>query len=98
MNARMSDWPELDTAGVLAWARQTWPDHKLMVVGHSSGGQTMGLVPNHELIDGFVSVAAIGGNANHWTGLGNLPKRLAMKLMWHFLMPGLSHLLGHYPG
>jgi predicted alpha/beta hydrolase len=98
LQARMSDWPELDTAGVLAWSRDKWPDHKLLVVGHSSGGQTMGLVPNLNLVEGFVAVASIGGNAGHWTGLGNLPRRLILRFMWHILMPSLSHVFGHYPG
>ena len=97
-SARMSDWACLDAPGVLAWARAQWPDNKLLAIGHSSGGQTMGLVPNIDLIDGFMAVAAIGGHHGHWHGLKYLPKRIILRFMWMILMPGLTHLLGHYPG
>jgi predicted alpha/beta hydrolase len=94
----MDDWCRLDAAGVLIWARAQWPDNKLMVIGHSSGAQTLGLIPNLDLINGFVAVTAIGGHANHWRGLKLLPKRLVLRLMWFVLMPGLTQLLGYYPG
>ena len=91
-DARLSDW------AVLAWAKEKFPDNKIMVVGHSSGGQALGLVPNLDLISGFMAVTAIGGHAPHWRGLKYLPKRLILRMMWHVLMPGLAKLMGYYPG
>ena len=96
--ARMSDWSCLDAAGVLNWVKAQWPDNRVLVIGHSSGGQTLGLVPNLDLIDGFIAVTAIGGHADHWHGPANLHKRLILKMMWHVLMPGLTKILGYYPG
>ena len=96
--ARMSDWACLDAPGVLDWAKSAWPENKLLAIGHSSGGQTMGLVPNIDLLDGFMAVAAIGGHDAHWAGLKYLPKRLILRLMSSVMMPGLARLLGHYPG
>ena len=97
-DARLSDWAVLDAAGVLAWAKEKFPDSKIMVVGHSSGGQAFGLVPNLDVISGFMAVTAIGGHAPHWQGLKYLPKRLILRLMWHVMMPGLAKLMGYYPG
>jgi predicted alpha/beta hydrolase len=97
-SARMSDWSSLDAAGVLHWAKESWPDNKLMVVGHSSGGQTLGLAAGLDTVDGFVAVAAIGGHDGHWRGLKYLPKRLILRFMWLAMMPGLARLLGYYPG
>ncbi len=96
--ARMSDWATLDMAGAFAWARQRRPGDKIFAVGHSAGGQMLGLAPNAGELDGFVAVAAISGNPNHWRGLGQLPRRLMMKLLVHVLMPGLPRLLGYFPG
>lgn len=93
-HARMSDWAERDMAGVFAWTKARWPAAKLYAVGHSAGGQTLGLAPNAGLLDGFIAVAAIAGNPGQWRGL----RRLGMGALVYFLMPVVSRLLGHFPG
>jgi len=95
---RMSDWAERDMAGVFAWAKARWPDTKLFTVGHSAGGQTLGLAPNAHLVEGFIGVAAIAGNPRHWRGLRQLHRRFMVSLLVYVLMPGMARLLGHFPG
>jgi len=96
--ARMSDWGELDMAAAFQWAHDNRPSDRLIAIGHSGGGQLLGLAPNGSLVDGVVTVAAQSGWWGHWTGLKYLPKRLVLRAIMGLLMPGMSALLGHFPG
>src|SRR5262245_8333272 len=48
--ARMRDWAALDVAGAVDHVRRTWPALPLKAVGHSFGGQAVGLIPNNREI------------------------------------------------
>jgi len=96
--ARMSDWGEKDMAAAFDAARQSWPGNKMIALGHSSGGQLLGLAPNASLIDAAVTVAAQSGWAGHWPGLKYLPRRIMFGFLCSVVMPGVSRLLGHFPG
>ncbi len=61
--ARMRDWASLDVAGAIDHLRGVWPQLPLAVVGHSFGGQAVGLVPNNGEISRALFVAA---QAGHW--------------------------------
>ncbi len=91
--ASMHQWGEQDLAGALAWLHSRFPSHRLLAVGHSAGGQLLGLAANNGLLHGLVTVAAQSG---YW-GLWPRPRRYAMALLWHVAMPGLSHALGYFP-
>jgi predicted alpha/beta hydrolase len=91
--ATMSDWARLDLAGVIAWARQRAPRGPLLAVGHSFGGQSLGLAPGAATLAGAVTVAAQSGWWGHW------PRAAGWRyaLLWHLAMPGLAHALGWFP-
>jgi predicted alpha/beta hydrolase len=59
--ARMRDWATLDTTAALKFARKTWPGGPLLMVGHSFGGQALGLVPNNADIARALLIAAQAG-------------------------------------
>ena len=59
--ARMRDWAALDVAGAIDHVRGVWPAAPLCVVGHSFGGQTLGLVPNNTEVTRALFVAAQAG-------------------------------------
>lgn len=92
-HATMSGWARLDFAGVLAWARERAPELPLLAVGHSFGGQSLGLVPGGATLAGAVTVAAQNGWWGHWPR----PRRYAYALLWHLVMPALTHALGYFP-
>ena len=96
--ARMSDWGELDMAAAFDWVQKNRNGDKLIAIGHSGGGQMLGLAPNGDLVDGVVAVAAQSGWWGHWRGLKYLPKRWVLRFMWSYFMPGVTALLGHFPG
>lgn len=89
--ARMQDWAT-DAAAAMALAREE--DAPLLWIGHSFGGQLLGLVDEARDVKGVLLVGAQLGYAGHW------PARLQprIRLFWHLLVPALTGVLGYYPG
>ncbi|PWB62847.1 MAG: alpha/beta hydrolase [Bradyrhizobiaceae bacterium] len=92
--ARMRDWASLDVAGAIDHLRGVWPQLPLAVVGHSFGGQAVGLVPNNGEISRALFVAA---QAGHWR-LIHSPERYRVYLMMRVLGSSLARTLGYVPG
>jgi predicted alpha/beta hydrolase len=57
----MRDWAALDVTAALEHVRARWPDLQLAAVGHSFGGQAIGLLPNNDLISRTLLIAAQAG-------------------------------------
>lgn len=95
---RLSDWGRLDLEAILGSEEAGKP---LFLVGHSAGGQLVGLAPSCKRLDGMVLVAAQSGHWRHWSGLS----RLGMWLLWYLVVPVLtlgrkrfpSRVLGIFP-
>src|ERR1700730_15144087 len=47
--ARMRDWAALDATAALDHVRAAWPNVPIHAVGHSVGGQAIGLLDNNEM-------------------------------------------------
>jgi len=92
--ASMREWAEKDAAGVLAWTLRRWPGAPVVLVGHSFGGQALGLMPGADRLSRALFVAAQSGYWRHWPGWW----RWRTWIFWHFLLPGLSHTVGYFPG
>src|SRR5262245_21398762 len=91
--ARMRDWAEQDAAGVLAWVARERPGLPVAVVGHSFGGQALGLLPSTGGLAGVLRVGGRSGYWGHWPGA----QRLGLLALWYLGMPAASHLLGYFP-
>lgn len=91
--ATMRDWGEKDLQGVLEWTNERFPDAVLTAVGHSYGGQGIGLAPTARRLRGLVTVATQSGYWGHWPS----PEKYRFALLWYVLMPGLTRLLGYFP-
>lgn len=89
----MRDWAELDLTGMIDWASNRFPALPLLIVGHSFGGQALGLAKGGERITAAVTVAAQSGYWGHWPS----PIKYWYALLWHILMPGLTRLVGFFP-
>lgn len=87
------DWGQKDYPAVVDFAKQKFPGKKLHVVGHSVGGQAVGMLDNVEKIDSVITVAAQHGY--HW--LYPLKEALVFGLLWWVVMPLLSVVLGYFP-
>jgi predicted alpha/beta hydrolase len=95
---KMHDWGEKDLAGVVEHASVTLGTRRGQVdlVGHSVGGQIVGLLPEAEIrsVRRFVTVAAQSGDYRLWP----LPSRLAMAALWYGVVPGVTRAVGYLPG
>ena len=86
-------WAEQDTAAVLALLRERLGGKPLIWIGHSLGGQILGLVPGHEHVRAMVTVTAGSG---HWRDYVPRLRRLA-PVLWYLIGPA-ALLAGYFPG
>ena len=90
--ARMRDWAQLDAAGVIDWVDGRSAS-RVAVVGHSFGGQALGLLPQADRLAAALLVGAQSGYWRLWDGW----RRLPVAALWHVLIPGLSRACGFFP-
>lgn len=91
---RMRDWGEHDFEGVLEHVERSYPGRELVVVGHSVGGQIIGMAPGNGAIARVATVAAQVGSWRLWPGAS----KWAFAGLWYGLMPGLTRVMGYFPG
>ena len=94
-SATMMDWATHDFAGVVDWAGAQAHGAPLLAVGHSFGGQSLGLLPADAAarLAGAVTVASQSG---YW-GLWPWPQRYYYAFVWHLLVPAFTALHGYFP-
>ncbi len=89
MAARMRDWALLDAAAAFQHLSKD-----VLIVGHSFGGQALGLLPELGRIRSALIVGSQSGYWRNWPPLGKL-------WMWpttHFGLDGVTRLFGYFPG
>jgi predicted alpha/beta hydrolase len=91
--ARMIEWCEEDQAGMIDWIGAHLRPRHLLVVGHSVGGQMVGLASNNNRIDALLTVAAQNGYMGHWPEQG----RWKLALRW-YLVSLVSRVFSYVPG
>ncbi|HEV2147831.1 MAG TPA: alpha/beta fold hydrolase [Longimicrobiaceae bacterium] len=91
--ATMRDWAERDLAGAIDHAAERWPGASLFALGHSFGGQAIGLAPNAPRLRALVTVAAQSGWWGHWPA----STKLAYAALWKVVMPLTTRALGRFP-
>lgn len=102
-DVRLRDWARVDMAAALRAADRRRRveaaaqsrEVGLLWVGHSLGGNAVGLIPGFEdTVDALLGVAAQVAYLGHWSGLA----RLQAWLFFHLMLPAAVTLLGHAPG
>lgn len=92
--ASMSDWAALDVTAAVAWMRERYHNLPLNYVGHSFGGQALGLLPNNTEVSRALLIAA---QAAYWKLMAS-PERYRVYAMLNFVGTPLTKLLGYAPG
>ena len=87
------DWAEKDIGGALDYLARATHGARLIGVGHSFGGQVLGLVPGNERYAAVLTFGSQSGYWRHWRGT----QRLGMWLLTHLLLPSVSRVLGYVP-
>ena len=93
--ASMSDWALKDAEGVQLWARRTYPDKPLLAVGHSFGGNVIGLCDSTRHL---TAAAMVAGHAGCLRFIMPWAERLRVYLRVRGLFPLINALLGYVPG
>ncbi len=93
-NASMSDWAALDVTAAVAWMRERYKTLPLGYIGHSFGGQALGLLPNNTDVSRAMFIAA---QAGYWK-LMAAPERYRVYAMLNFIGVPLTRLMGYAPG
>jgi len=91
---RMLDWGRLDMPAAAAWLRRQRPGLARCVVGHSFGGQILGLLPEAGEIAAAVTIGAQHGHWRNWSAA----HRLYLPLWWYLLVPAIVAATGRLPG
>jgi predicted alpha/beta hydrolase len=94
LEADVFSWARLDTAAMVDWIDRRIGDRPLAWIGHSLGGQILGLVPQHGRVAAMATVAAGSG---YWRDYSPGLRRLA-PLLWYGIVPTLLGLFGYFPG
>ena len=88
--AQITDWGRLDMAGVFDWVVNQYPDLKKIIIGHSMGGQMLGLMHNNNLVDQAIFVASCTG---YWRDF-KAPFRWSMPI-WLLAMTLTTRVYGY---
>jgi predicted alpha/beta hydrolase len=91
--ARMRDWALIDMPAVIQWLSSEFQPRRLFSIGHSFGGQGIGLIERPERITAMVGVSAQSG---YW-GVQGGAERYRARFAVTVLIPVLVRLFGHFP-
>jgi predicted alpha/beta hydrolase len=92
--ARMRDWAALDLAAAVDYAAGLHPGRSLLYVGHSFGGQALGLLPNNTRVARALFVAAQIG---YWR-MFPFPENYRIYLLMGMIGPAIARSFGYMPG
>lgn len=92
--ARMSDWAFLDAAAAHALVAEQFPAEPVATIGHSFGGQLIGLLDAANDVRGSVLVASQLGYYGHWDAFD----RWKLNFIWRAVVPTLTASFGYLPG
>ena len=92
-SARKQDWGQLDMPAALDYLDRRFPDMPIYLVGHSAGGQLIGLMPNHDRLERIVTVGASSGYLYNLA----LRVRLFAAFLLKVYIPITAKLLGYTP-
>jgi predicted alpha/beta hydrolase len=91
--ATMRDWALLDMTAMVDWIDRELAPKRLFAIGHSFGGQTLGMIENAGRVDAMVGVSAQSG---YW-GVQGGRERAKVRLIVTAIIPLLTRVVGYFP-
>ncbi|MBI2732721.1 MAG: alpha/beta fold hydrolase [Aquabacterium sp.] len=91
--ATLAEWGQQDQVAALDWLLQRTGSEQVLMLGHSAGGQMIGLLPNHRRVARLVGVSASTG----WFRGMRLGFRLKARLGLRCLVPLGTLVKGYGP-
>lgn len=86
-----ADWGSNDIESIIQYAIKNYPKSKKVILGHSIGGQLIGLAESCNKLDKIILVAAQSGYWKHWKGF----RRMKMWFNWYILFPLILRVFGY---
>lgn len=81
--ASIQDWGQLDIPAAIETLLRKTAAKRITLIGHSAGGQLLGITPNHDKVEKLIAIA---GSTGHVKGLNGRTKLLA-PIMFHLIFP-----------
>lgn len=92
--ASMRDWGTWDYHTMLQNIFQTHLNARVFVMGHSVGGQIVGLSPLTTKVD---AVVMVGAQTPFIKNFGGGLNKLRLYFLWYFLIPFFTRIFGYFP-
>jgi len=89
----VTDWGKKDLESVLNYVINNYPNSKKYFLGHSMGGQLLGLSKSSVILDKIILVAAQSGFWKYWNGID----KIKMWANWNIIFPVMIQLFGYMP-
>lgn len=89
--ATLADWGQQDQVAALDWLLTRTGASQAVIVGHSAGGQMIGLLPNHQRVAQLVGVSASSG----WFQVMRPGFRLKARFGMRLVLPLGTRLTGY---
>ncbi|OTG82977.1 alpha/beta fold hydrolase [Acinetobacter sp. ANC 4648] len=89
--ASIQDWGQLDIPAAIETLLVKTAHEKVILLGHSAGGQLLGITPNFEKV---AKVVAVSGSTGHVKGLKGHTKRMA-PVMFNLIFPVSNFVKGY---
>ena len=93
VEASLQDWARSDMEAAYQWLQATYPGIKTSHIGHSAGGQTLGMMPSSTKLHRIVQVS--GSTAN--VGALSPKLRAQVKFLMGAYLPTAAKILGYVP-
>lgn len=90
-DASIQDWGQLDIPAAIDSLLAKTQQHKVILLGHSAGGQLLGIASNYHKVERLI---AVSGSTGHTGGLKGRTKLLA-PLMFKLIFPISSRIKGY---
>jgi Predicted alpha/beta hydrolase len=87
------EWGKKDMTAVLDWVDGQFPKLKKFIIGHSAGGQQLGMMTNHHKIS---KAYLMGCSIGYWPYLSS-PYKYFAALAFYFIFPVSIRLFGYVP-
>jgi len=87
------EWGQKDMPAILDWLAQSYPALPKFLIGHSAGGQQLGMMDNHHL---FSKALLISSSIGYWKWLSS-PYKYFTLFIWRGLTPILLSTVGYLP-
>lgn len=93
LDVRMRDWALIDMPAVIDWLSSEFRPRRIFAVGHSFGGQGIGLLERPERITAMVGISAQSG---YW-GVQGGAERYRAWFAVTVMIPVLARVFGYFP-